>query len=458
MCGIFGIFGHPEAANITYLGLHSLQHRGQESAGIAAHDGHRMYVEKAKGLVGEGFTPASLEQLKGDRAIGHVRYSTAGGSDPRNSQPIAIDYRHGELAVAHNGNLLHSLAWRDALEQQGAIFQTKADTEIILHLMSRSAGQNLVDRVVDAVSRVQGAYSLLALGESGMVAVRDPWGFRPLVMGRLGDSTVFASETAAFGIIGAEFIREVRPGEVIFVSEFGMKSMFPFSTPERTAKCVFEQVYFARPDSTIFGRSVYDARVQMGRILAKEHPVDADCVVPVPDSGIAAAIGFAQESGIPFCMGLIRSHYVGRTFIEPKQSIRAFGVRLKLSPVQSVIKGRRLVVIDDSLVRGTTSRKLMSMLREADAREIHLRISSPPVTHSCFFGIDIPTREELIAYHHSVEEIREYLLCDSLGYLSREGMLRAIGARDGEFCTACFDGDYAIDPFSRPELILPGNE
>lgn len=458
MCGIFGIFGHPEAANLTYLGLYSLQHRGQEAAGIATFDGREMHVQRRQGLVAEGFSMPQLANLPGDRAIGHVRYSTAGGSDPRNAQPLTVNYRHGLLAVAHNGNLLHARKWRHGLEAMGAIFQTFSDTEIILHLMSRSTCSTLEDRIRDSLRRVQGAYSLLFLNERKLVAVRDPWGYRPLVMGRLGNAVLFASEDAAFQLVGAQLEREVAPGEMVVVDESGIYSSFPFPGMNRRAQCIFEHVYFARPDSAMFGKSVYASRVRAGERLAHEHPVEADVVIPIPDSGIAAAIGYSRASGIPFGLGLIRSHYVGRTFIEPSQSIRSFGVKLKLAPVREVLQGRRVVVIDDSLVRGTTSRKIMQLLRGAGAREIHLRISSPPVTHSCFYGIDTPTREELIGAVKTPAEVAEFVTADTLGYLSHDGLLDAV-AGDGcgreDYCTACFTGAYPEDPFASVELDFP---
>lgn len=458
MCGIFGIFGHPEAANLTYLGLYSLQHRGQEAAGITTFADREMHVQRQQGLVAEGFSVPQLAHLPGDRAIGHVRYSTAGGSDPRNAQPLTINYRHGLLAVAHNGNLLHAQQWRHGLEAMGAIFQTFSDTEIILHLMSRSSQTTLEDRICDSLRRVQGAYSLLFLNEAKLIAVRDPWGYRPLVMGRLGNAVLFASEDTAFQLVGAHLEREVAPGEMIVVDETGIHSHFPFPTQTKRAQCIFEHVYFARPDSTLFGQSVYASRVRAGERLAQEHPVDADIVIPIPDSGIAAAIGYARASGIPFGLGLIRSHYVGRTFIEPTQSIRSFGVKLKLSPVREVLNGRRVVVVDDSLVRGTTSRKIMQLIRNAGAREIHLRICSPPVTHSCFYGIDTPTQGELIGAHKTLEQIAAFTTADTLGYLSHKGLLESVdvtGTGRESFCTACFTGLYPENPFATVELEFP---
>ncbi len=460
MCGVFGIYGHSEAANLTYLGLSSLQHRGQEASGIGTFRGDTLKVVRRQGIVSEGFNREAIDALAGDRAIGHIRYSTSGGSFLRNAQPLSVNYRHGDLAVAHNGNLLGADTWRARLEELGAIFQSTTDTEILIHLMARSHGTTLRDRVIDALSRVRGAYSILFLGASGMVAARDPWGYRPLVMGELDGATVFASETCAFSLIGARLIRAVEPGEVIWVTDRGTESIFPFETPPHSAgrscsQCIFEHVYFARPDSHMFGHSVYETRVRSGRILAKEHPVAGDIVIPVPDSGIATAIGYSEASNIPFGMGLIRSHYVGRTFIEPSQSIRSFGVKLKLSPVADILRGRSVVVVDDSLVRGTTSRKIIEMIRAAGAREIHLRIGAPPVTHSCFYGIDTPTREELIASSKSVEETARFVRCDSLGYISREGLLKSVNDPDApaRFCTACFDGNYPEDPAEEPPRV-----
>ncbi|HWM87031.1 MAG TPA: amidophosphoribosyltransferase [Kofleriaceae bacterium] len=447
MCGIFGIYGHDEAANIAYLGLHALQHRGQESAGICTSDGRQLRRHVAMGLVSERFGKETLAALPGRSAIGHVRYSTSGSSELRNAQPFLFEYAHGGLAVAHNGNLVNAAEIRSRLEGQGSIFQTSSDTEVIVHLLAQAREGDLLDRLTAALRQVSGAYSLLLLTEGRLIAARDPHGFRPLVIGRLRDSYVFASETSCFDLIEAEFIREVDPGEIVVADGVAVRSYRPFDpAPQRF--CVFEHVYFARPDSLLNGRSVYRARERMGRRLAVEHPAPADVVIPVPDSGVPAAIGYSQQSGIPLEMGLIRSHYVGRTFIEPQDSIRHFGVRLKLSPVRSVVDGKRIVVIDDSLVRGTTSRKIVTMLRGAGAREVHLRISAPPTTHSCYYGIDTPTREELIASSHSTDEIRSYIGCDSLGYLSHEGMMAGAnpsGEPDGTgFCSACFTGAYPV--------------
>ncbi len=458
-CGVFGVFGHPEAANMTYLGLHALQHRGQESAGIVTSDGDHLYAHRAMGLVTDVFTEPQLAKLPGRVAIGHVRYSTAGGSHIKNAQPIAVDYARGSLAVCHNGNLTNAEELRAELEARGSIFQSDTDTEVFVHLVAASKEIAVEDRIADALTRVKGAYSLLFLMEDAMIAVRDPMGIRPLCLGLLPsakDAHVIASEPCAFDLIGAEHVRDVEPGEMIVIDASGMRSVRPLPrAPQRS--CIFEYVYFARPDSKLGGMSVYDVRKKLGRSLALQHPVEADVVIPVPDSGVPAAIGFAHELGIPFEMGLMRSHYVGRTFIEPQQSIRHFGVRLKLSPVAPVLRGKRVVVVDDSIVRGTTSRKIVKMVRDAGASEVHLRISSPPTQWPCYYGIDTPTRRELIAASHSIDEIARYVTADSLGYLSIEGMLAAVGAED-RFCHACFSGQYAIPftPTNRRQMRLVG--
>lgn len=479
MCGVFGIYGHPEAANIAYLGLHALQHRGQESAGIVASDRQRLTPHRAMGLVQACFTPADLTNLRGDAAIGHVRYSTAGGSHIRNAQPFAVDYAHGSIAVAHNGNLTNHENLRERLEDRGSIFQSASDTEVIVHLIAASVAKDMEGRVADALGQVEGAYSILFLGQHEMIAVRDPMGFRPLCVGRLdhptGSATVVASEPTSFDLIGATYVRDVEPGEMLVVGPNGTRSVFPFERKTRKL-CIFEHVYFARPDSRIEGANVYDVRKALGRRLAEEQPIPdmqdpRDVVViPVPDSGLPAAIGFAQHAGVAFDMGLIRSHYVGRTFIEPQQSIRHFGVRLKLSPNRAVIAGKRVVIVDDSLVRGTTSRKIVKMVRDAGAREVHLRISSPPTRWPCFYGIDTPTRAELIAATHSIDEICKYVTADSLGYLSLEGLVTSVrnieqqakGRTDvpeDSYCLACFSGTYPV-PFvtgqkSRHLRVVP---
>jgi amidophosphoribosyltransferase len=443
-CGVFGIFGHPEAANISYLGIHALQHRGQESAGIASWDGKQIHLHKAMGLVADIFTQQAIAGLPGSSAVGHTRYSTAGQSNLANAQPMVARTTAGQIAVAHNGNLVNYDELKQELEGKGALFQGSSDTEVIVHLLAHQKSGTVEERIRGALSNVRGAYSLLFLTETGVVAVRDPLGFRPLVLGRLRNgATVFASETCALDLIEAEYIREIEPGEMAVVNDKGLRTVQTLPK-QRSGKCIFELVYFARPDSQVFSRSVYATRKELGRKLAIEHPCAADVVVPVPDSGVAAALGYAEQSRIPYDMGLIRSHYVGRTFIEPSQSIRHFGVKLKLNPVPHVVKGKRVVVVDDSIVRGTTSRKIVKMLRDAGAREVHLRISAPPTRWPCYYGIDTPVRSELIAASHTVEEIARYVTADSLGYLSKEGMHEAARAEPRSFCDACFTGEYLV--------------
>ncbi len=454
-CGIFGVWNHPEAANVTYLGLYALQHRGQESAGIAAADGHAFHVEKAMGWVADVFGRERLRRLPGNRAIGHVRYSTAGSSTLKNAQPITANTARGPVALAHNGNLVNAEALRAELERDGAVFQSNSDTEVILHLLARASGAALEEQLAQALGRVAGAHSLLMLTADAVVAIRDPHGFRPLSLGRLGDAWIVASETCALDLLEATFVRDVEPGEILFITAQGLRSIKPFP-PGEPLQCVFEYVYFCRPDSILWGRSVYGVRRAMGHQLAREHPAQADIVIAVPDSGMGAALGFSEESGIPFQVGLIRNHYVGRTFIEPRQGIRHFGVKVKLNPVRETLGGRRVVVVDDSIVRGTTSRKIVKMLRGAGAREVHVRISSPPIHWPCYYGIDTPTRKELIASSHVVEEIRRYLGADSLGYLSLDGMLKSTGSEPSQFCHACFTGSYRVG-FERevtPQLNL----
>lgn len=444
-CGVFGIIGDPEAAHLTYLGLHSLQHRGQEGAGIACSDGAIIRAVRGRGLVHEVFGGAQLSGLNGSLAIGHNRYSTTGEDSLRNVQPFVVRYANGQIAIAHNGNLVNAGQLREELEARGSIFTATSDTEVLLHLVATSHQSTLVNRLVDALSRVQGAYSLLVSSEDTLVAVRDPWGFRPLVLGRRGAAWVVCSETCALDLIGATYVREVEPGEMVIIDpREGLQSLKPLPRRPRRA-CIFEHIYFARPDSTVFGRSVYETRLTLGRLLAKAHPVEADAVVPVPDSGVPAALGYAEQSGIPFQLGLLRSHYVGRTFIEPSQQIRDFGVKLKLSTVRSVLEGKRVIVVDDSVVRGTTSRKIVRLVRSAGAREVHLRISAPPTTGSCFYGIDTPTREELIAHRMDLEGIRAYLEADSVGYLPLETLREAQGEDRGRYCEACFSGEYPVE-------------
>lgn len=453
-CGVFGIYNHKEAANLTYLGLYALQHRGQESCGIVSSDGSTLHAHKRMGLVADVFGNQEVfKKLPGRSSIGHVRYSTTGASVEKNVQPIMVDYSRGSIAVAHNGNLVNSQLLKAELEAYGSIFQTTMDTEIIIHLLAISHTNSLVDRIIDALNRIRGAYCLLFLTETRMIAVRDPHGFRPLCLGRLGDSWVVASESCALDLIEAQFVREVEPGEMlVFTKDGEMESLFPFRKVTPTP-CIFEHVYFARPDSFLFGRNVYLARKELGRQLAKELHVDADIVIPVPDSGVPAAMGYAEESGLRFEMGLIRNHYVGRTFIEPAQSIRHFGVKIKLNPVREILKGKRVVVIDDSIVRGTTSRKIVKMVRNAGATEVHMRISSPPTSYPCYYGIDTPNRKELISSSHTLDEICKYITADSLGYLSEEGLIRSVGQGSREFCTSCFTGEYPV-PFPKP-VALP---
>ena len=448
-CGVFGVFGHPEAANLTYLGLYALQHRGQESAGIVSSSGGDLNMHRAMGEVEEIFQPRVLAKLAGASAIGHTRYSTAGDKALLNAQPILVDCSKGKIAVAHNGNLTNAGEWRRKLEHRGSIFQANSDTEVIVHLIARSLARNFSGALGDALNQLEGAYSLLVLTPDELYAVRDPRGFRPLVLGKIeseenGDTWLVASETCAFDLLNAQYVREVEPGEMLRISRSGMESI-QFSPPKPHQFCIFEHVYFSRPDSIIFGRSVNESREMLGRLLAREHPVEADMVVPVPDSGVPAAIGFALESKIPFRMGLIRNHYIGRTFIEPSQAIRNFGVKLKLNPVRELIAGKRVVLVDDSIVRGTTSRKLVRMVREAGAKEVHMRISCPPTISPCYYGVDTPTREELIAFAKTPEDICQFLGADSLGYLSLPGLRQSVNDTEGDFCTSCYTGVYPTD-------------
>jgi len=448
-CGVFGIFGHPEASNLTYLGLYALQHRGQESAGIAASDSGLIRHHKAMGYVNEVFNSDSLAKLPGTLAVGHVRYSTAGESLVANAHPIVVDSIHGQLAVCHNGNLVNAGELRDALVRCGAIFQTNSDTEVIVHLFARSQSDGVEAAIIDAISQVRGAFSFVMMTKDRVIGARDPHGFRPLAIGRLGDAWVICSETCALDLIGATYVRDVEAGEVVVASATGLKSIKPFASAPQS-QCVFEHVYFARPDSYVFGESVNEVRTQLGRTLAREAPVEADVIVPIPDSGVCAAIGYAEASGIPMRMGLIRNHYVGRTFIEPQQSIRHFGVRVKLNPVRSILEGRRVVLVDDSIVRGTTSRKIVRMVRSAGAREVHMRISCPPTISPCFYGVDTPRRSELIAATHTLDEIRKYLDADSVSYLSLDGMTSAVKGGRSKYCTSCYTGVYPV-AFPRDE-------
>jgi len=454
-CAVFGICGHKEAANLTYLGLYALQHRGQEGSGIVSSDGEHVHVEKGLGLVADIYTKPVLKRLPGHMAIGHNRYSTAGGGGLKNVQPLTVNFALGNLALAHNGNLINATMLRNELEAYGAIFQSTTDSEVMIHLIAHSRADTMLGRVIDALSQVRGAFSVVILTDHGIIAAKDPYGLRPLCLGRLRESWLVASETCAFDLINAEYVREIEPGELVVLSDQGVTSYLPFPKAD-PAMCVFEYVYFSRPDSRIFGgQVVYQTRKAMGKQLAKESYVPADAVIAVPDSGLPAALGFAEGSGIPFEVGLIRNHYVGRTFIEPEQSIRHFGVKVKLNAVPEVLRGKRVVVVDDSIVRGTTSRKIVKMIRHAGAREVHMRISSPPIISPCFYGIDTPTKKELIGSSHTIQEVRKYITADSLAYLSLEGMLRAAPGRPEHYCNACFTERYPI-PFTRAEEIQLG--
>ncbi len=460
-CGVVAVHNHPEASTLAYLGLHQLQHRGQESAGIVSSDGERLRTHRAMGLVADIFTEPVLETIRGSIAIGHNRYSTTGDSALLNAQPIMVDCNKGMIALAHNGNLVNAWDIRARLEAQGSIFQTTSDTEVIVHLIAQSKEHTLPEAVCDALRRIEGAFSLVLMTRDRVFAVRDPRGFRPLCMGRIRngagpdkDTIVFASETCAFDIIGATYERDVKPGEMMVVGPEGVSSRF-FATAAKQSNCIFEHVYFSRPDSVIFGRAVQTSREALGRQLAREAPVEADLVVPVPDSGVTAALGYASESGLPFRFGLIRNHYVGRTFIEPEQRVRDFGVKLKLNPVRSLLVGQRVVLIDDSIVRGTTSRKIVRLVRDAGAKEVHMRISCPPTISPCYYGVDTPVKSQLIAANKSLEEIRAYVGADSLAYLSMAGMREACG--EGEkitYCTSCYTGIYPTE-FIPVDQIQP---
>jgi amidophosphoribosyltransferase len=460
-CGVFGIWNHPEASRLTYLGLYAIQHRGQESAGIVTLKGETHFVKKGLGLVADVFDDQSLSELPGDAAIGHVRYSTTGMNSIANAQPLAAQLYNGPIAVAHNGNIVNAQPLKDELRSCGAIFQGTSDSEIILHLVARSASDDFVRCLKASLDRLEGAFSLAALSHKALVAVRDPHGFRPLVLGQFDElhngrpSYVVASETCAFDLIGARFVREIEPGEIFWVDEKGTHSIFLEKKLENSAKCVFEHVYFARPDSLVFGESVYEVRKRAGQILARENGVPADIVIPVPDSGVPSAIGYAAESGIPFELGIIRNHYIGRTFIQPQQSIRDFGVKIKLNPQMAVIKGKRVVVIDDSLVRGTTSRKIVGLIRSAGATEVHLRIAAPPTISPCYYGVDTPEKSQLIAANQSLESIRQFVGADTLSYLSLEGLKEAVRGEKG-YCSACFDGKYPTSLFGL-DLQPKGN-
>ncbi len=448
MCGIFGIVGHKDAARLTYLGLYALQHRGEESAGIVAYDGKKVSFHKGMGLVSNVFDERAIKSLRGDLAVGHVRYSTTGASLVKNIQPFLVSHRRGHIAIAHNGNLTNTLNLWDALEERGSIFQTTMDSEIIAHLLVRSEKKDLKASFIEALTQLEGAYSLVLMVNDLLIGTRDPYGWRPLCLGKLNGAYVLASEACALDLIRAKYIREIEPGEIVFINKNRLKSIKPFPK-KRHAFCIFEYIYFARPDSNIFGKNVYLTRKRLGRQLAHECPVDCDLVMPIPDSGSYAAIGFVEDSKIPLELGLIRNHYVGRTFIQPSQHIRDFRVRVKLNPIKDVLKGKRIAIIEDSIVRGTTSRVRVKTLREAGAKEVHMRVSCPPLKFPCFYGIDFPTKKELIASHHSVEWIRNFINLDSLAYLSLEGMLEAMLLPKGEFCTACFNGVYPVKPAKK---------
>lgn len=454
-CGVVAIYGHPEAANLTYLGLYALQHRGQESAGIATSDGREIYSYKSMGHVADIFTPAVISELPGEMAIGHTRYSTAGDTVVLNAQPFTVSCNKGRIAVAHNGNITNAAELRRELEHEGSIFQASSDTEVILHLVAWSRERTLAGALRDALLQLEGAFSLVFLSQDRVIVARDPHGFRPLALGQMElsghrKSYVFASETCAFDLIGATYLNDVEPGEMVIVGPEGM-TREQYTPARERSQCVFEHVYFSRPDSIVFGRSVQESRERLGRLLAIEQPADADIVVPVPDSGVPAALGYSAESGIPYRQALIRNHYVGRTFIEPSQAIRDFGVKLKLNPIRSLLEGKRVVLVDDSIVRGTTSRKIVRMVRSAGAREVHLRISCPPTVSPCFYGVDTPSESELIAANNTVEEIRRFVEADSLGYLSQSALREAVGD-DGQYCYACYTGDYPTELINIEEL------
>jgi len=457
-CGVFAIFGHPEAAKMAYLGLYALQHRGQESAGICTSDGAGVHCEKSMGHVADIFTPQVIETLPGEQAIGHTRYSTAGDTALLNAQPFSVACNKGRIAVAHNGNITNAAELRRELEREGSIFQSNSDTEVILHLVAHSRERTLSGALRDALLQLEGAFSLVFLAEDRIIVARDPHGFRPLATGQMEFSGgkiahVFASETCAFDLIGAVYMNDVEPGEMVIVGPEGV-TRERYAPEQPRSQCVFEHVYFSRPDSIVFGRPVQESREMLGRLLAREAPADADVVVPVPDSGVTAAIGYADESGLPFRQALIRNHYVGRTFIEPSQAIRDFGVKLKLNPVRALLEGKRVVLVDDSIVRGTTSRKIVRMVRQAGAREVHVRVSCPPTVSPCFYGVDTPTKNELIGANNTVEEIRRFIEADSLAYLSLASLRKAVqDDRKHEYCYACYTGDYPTELINIEELM-----
>lgn len=454
-CGVFGIYNHPKAAELTYFGLYALQHRGQESAGIVTFDGEKFRSHLGMGLVPQVFKGEALEKLPGRMAIGHTRYSTTGSSELRNAQPLTIDCKRGQIAIAHNGNLTNAAPLRDELESRGSIFQTTVDSEIILHLLAQPSNNGTKSTLVSTIRRIEGAFSLVIMTENELIGVRDPHGFRPLAIGKVGDAWVLASETCAFDLIQAKFVRDVEPGEIVIINEKGITSVKAFTEEQRRAFCIFEYVYFARPDSRIRDRSVYKVRVDMGRQLAREFPIQADIVVPVPDSGNCAALGYSLESGIPFEMAFVRNHYVGRSFLQPSQLIRDFNVRVKLNLIEELVRGKRVIIVDDSIVRGTTCKTRVNNLKEAGATEVHVLVSCPPHMHPCVYGIDFPDRTKLMAANHSLDDIRRYLNADSLGYLSQEGMVAATGHPKSSFCMACYDGNYPVsyDPLVDKHIM-----
>jgi len=454
-CGVFGIYGHPNAAELTYYGLYALQHRGQESAGIVTCDGWQFREFKGMGLVSQIFNGEVLHDLVGEMAIGHTRYSTTGSSHPRNAQPLTGNCQRGQIAVAHNGNLTNAAELREELESKGMMFQTTVDSEVILNLLAQPTLGGNENNLVQTVRRIEGAYSLVIMTEQELIGVRDPHGFRPLSIGRVGDGWVLASETCAFDLIHAKFVRDVQPGEIVIINEDGLKSIQAFPEHERRAFCIFEYVYFARPDSTIANRNVYKVRVEMGRQLAREHPIPADIVVPVPDSGNCAALGYSEESNIPFEMAFVRNHYVGRSFLQPTQLIRDFDVRVKLNLIAELVKGKRVIIVDDSIVRGTTCKARVNNLKEAGAKAVHVLVSCPPHRNPCVYGIDFPDRSKLMAANYSLDEIRAYLNADSLAYLSQKGMVKATGLAAESFCMACYDGDYPVpyDPMVDKHIM-----
>ncbi len=443
-CGVFGVYNHKEAANLTYLGLYALQHRGQEGAGICSSDGKQLHLEKGMGLVADIFTERRLQKLQGYMSVGHNRYSTAGSSVLKNVQPILVNYSLGPLTIAHNGNLINAPEIRKELEEEGAIFQSNSDSEVIVHLIAHAKSGDLHERIVEAIRRISGAFSLILMTEKEMIVVRDPYGFRPLSIGEYDGAWIISSETCAFDLIGAQYVRDVEPGEILIINEDGLQSL-TFSTAQRQTHCIFEFIYFSRPDSNIYGNlSVNEIRKNLGRELARKHGVEADLVIPVPDSGVPAALGYAEAAGIPFDFGLVRNHYVGRTFIEPQQTIRHFGVKIKLNPVRKLLEGKRVIVVDDSIVRGTTSKKIVKMLKEnGRAKEVHMRISSPPAIAPCYYGIDTPSKRELIASNHSIEEIKKYITADTMAYLDIESLLSVVPNPE-DYCTACFDNKYPL--------------